>query len=153
MMVLRAADQAYWKAVPPNTAWATLLAAAGHQQGLKVAIHVLGDVDDDRSPVAVVVRYPPNYVLARHSHASDRLELVVSGSVEVNDYWLGPGDIWTSPADQFYGPHMIGPDGCTTMELATVAGARRITFDSDGTSMSVDFSDSASLAVASEVLR
>ncbi|OBF41925.1 hypothetical protein A5719_11165 [Mycolicibacterium peregrinum] len=138
-------DDDYWRAAPPGVGWARVVAAAGDQQGLKTAMHVLGDPTKEDTPIVVIVRYPPHYVLARHTHSSDRLELVVSGSVEVDGQWLGPGDIWTSPAGEFYGPHTMGSDGCTTMELATVAGAHLLAFDIDGNTVDVDFNDPATL--------
>lgn len=153
MKVWRIADEAYWKAAPSGTAWAATAAAAGEMQGLKTAIHVLGDPTDERTPVVVLIKYPPHYVLARHTHRSDRLEFVVAGSVEVDGEWLGPGDIWTSPAGEFYGPHTMGADGCITMELATVAGAHLLTFDVDGAEVPVDFSDPDSLTGLADFLR
>jgi hypothetical protein len=93
-----------------------------------------------------MVEYPPNYVLPRHSHGSGRLELVVRGSIQVGEDVLGPGDIMTAGADEFYGPHTMGPDGCTTMEVAAVRGGRLLTFETPGGAMTVDFSDPESLA-------
>jgi hypothetical protein len=91
-------------------------------------------------------------VLPRHSHDSDRFEIVISGSVEVDGQWLGPGDIWSSEANQFYGPHSVGAEGCTTLELMSASGGRRLTFDGGDTTISVDFTDPASLAAAAAVL-
>src|SRR5690625_1744976 len=151
MEIWRMADESYWSAAPSGTAWAEAIASAGDAQELKTAIHVLGDPANEDTPVVVIMQFPPHYVLARHAHNSDRLELVVSGSVEVDGYWLHPGDIWTSRAGDLYGPHTMGPDGCTTMELATVAGARLLTFDVDGETVEVDFSDPAALARLGQV--
>ncbi|WP_069403461.1 cytochrome P450 [Mycolicibacterium holsaticum] len=151
--VWRMADDSYWQAAPAGTSWAATVAAAGEAQGFKTAMHALGDPTDEHTTVVVIVQFPPNYVLPRHSHQSDRLELVVAGSVEVDGYWLGPGDIWTSRAGEFYGPHTMGADGCTTMELATVAGAHKLSFDVDGTAIDVDFSDPAALAGLASFLK
>jgi hypothetical protein len=145
MKVWRSTDADYWQVAPAGTAWAAAVVAAGEAQGMKTAIHALGDPADEQTPVVVIIQFPPNYVLARHCHQSDRLELVVAGSVEVDGQWLGPGDIWTSRAGELYGPHKMGPDGCTTMELATIAGAHRLTFEVDGAEIPVDFSDSDAL--------
>lgn len=153
MKIWRSTDPDYWQSAPSGIGWAAAIAAAGDMQGLKTAVHVLGDPTDERAPIVVVIKYPPHYVLARHSHSSDRLELVVAGSVEVDGQWLGPGDIWASPTGEYYGPHAMGPDGCTTMEVATVAGAHRLTFDIDGTAIPVDFSDPESLTGLASLLR
>ncbi|MGV0870617.1 hypothetical protein [Mycolicibacterium sp. XJ879] len=146
MKVWRIAEDNYWQVAPAGTSWAATVVAAGEAQGMRTAIHALGDPADENTAVVVVIQFPPNYVLARHSHQSDRLELVVAGSVEVDGYWLGPGDIWSSRAGEFYGPHKMGPEGCTTMELATIAGAHQLTFDVDGAEIPVDFSDPGALA-------
>ncbi|WP_297595007.1 hypothetical protein [Mycobacterium sp.] len=153
MKIWHTTDEDYWRAAPSGTAWAGTLAAAGDLQNLKTAIHVLGDPSDEETQIVVIIQFPPHYVLARHAHRSDRLEVVLSGSVEIDGQWLGPGDIWTSRAGELYGPHAMGPDGCTTMELATVAGAHLLTFDVNGAEVDVDFSDPASLEGLANVLR
>ncbi|MGV9798783.1 cupin domain-containing protein [Mycobacterium sp. NPDC003449] len=152
MQIWRIAADDYWGITPPEAQWAGPLAAAGEQQGLRTTMHVLGDPSDEGSPAAVVVEYPPDYVLPRHSHDGARLELVVRGAVEVDGQWLGPGDIWASGANQFYGPHNVGPQGCTTLELATTGGIHRLTFDAGDNTLKVDFSDPESVAVAAEFL-
>lgn len=153
MKIWRIEDDDYWGLVPDGADWAATVEAAGEQQGLKTTVHLIGDPADERTPVAAVVAYPPHYVLPRHSHDSDRLELVLSGSVEVNGQWLGPGDIWSSEANQFYGPHTMGAEGCTTLELMSAGGGRRLTFDGGDASLKVDFGDPASLAAAAAFLQ
>ena len=152
MQIWHITDADYWGVIPTGVGWAAAVVAAGEQQGLKSSLHLLGDPDDERSPVAAVVEYPPLYVLPRHSHDSDRFEIVISGSVQVDGQQLGPGDIWSSKANQFYGPHNVGAEGCTTLELMSASGGRRLTFDGGETSISVDFSDPASLAAAATIL-
>ncbi|MCV7101353.1 cupin domain-containing protein [Mycobacterium palustre] len=153
MKIWHVNDDDYWGIIPRDLDWAAAVAAAGEQQGLKTTMHLIGDPTDERSPVAAVVAYPPNYVLPRHSHDSDRLELVIRGSVEVDGQWLGPGDIWSSPANQFYGPHNVGEQGCTTLELMSASGGRRLSFDAGDKSINVDFGDPASLAAAADILQ
>ncbi|CAJ1500563.1 hypothetical protein [[Mycobacterium] burgundiense] len=153
MKVWRIADDSYWQAAPEGAPWAQTVVAAGELQGMKTAIHALGDATDEDTPLVVVIKFPPNYVLPRHAHRSDRLELVVSGSLKVDGQWLHPGDIWASSAGEFYGPHVMGPDGCTTMELATVAGGHLLSFEVDGAAVDVDFSDPASLAAVGSLLQ
>jgi hypothetical protein len=152
MKVWRTTDPDYWQA-PAGTTWGATVVAAGEAQGTKTAIHALGDPTDEQTPVVVIIKFPPNYVLPRHCHQSDRLEVVVAGSVEVDGQWLGPGDIWASPAGEFYGPHTMGPDGCTTMELATVAGAHLLTFEIEGVKIPVDFSNPEVLTGLADMLQ
>jgi hypothetical protein len=152
MKIFHIADENYWGVIPEGTEnnWAETVAAAAQAQGFKSSMHALGDPNNPHSPVAAIVQYPPNYTLPRHSHDSDRLELVIAGSVEAGGEWLGPGDLWTSDANVMYGPHNMGPEGCTTMELICGSGARRLTFDADGTPINIDFHDPTSLIVAAD---
>lgn len=146
--VYRIDDKAYWQTVVQGSTWAAPMVEFANSQGVRTAIHVLGDPEDERTPVGVFVEYPPNHVLPRHSHDCKRMEVVVRGSVEVDGYWLGAGDIWVSDANEFYGPHTMGPEGATTLELATVRGARTLTFDTPNGPLVVDFSDPGTFAAA-----
>lgn len=145
MRVHKSQDDNYW-GTAPEAPWAGAVAAAGAATGLRTSIFALRDATDDTTPMAVMVEYPPNYPLPRHSHGSGRLELVVRGSIQVGEDVLGPGDIMTADADELYGPHTIGPEGCTTMEVASVRGGRLLTFDTPQGPMNVDFSNPESLA-------
>jgi hypothetical protein len=92
---------------------------------------VLGDPDLTSTPVAAVLEMPPGYVLPRHAHPVTRFEVVVKGTLDVGERVLQPGDIMVSPADEFYGPHTAGPEGCTTVEVfASIAGTGNVMFDS-----------------------
>jgi len=78
---------------------------------------VLGDKDVDTTPVAAMLKMPPNFVLPRHAHPVARFEVVVLGTLDVGERVLQPGDVMVSEPDEFYGPHVAGPDGCTTIEV------------------------------------
>lgn len=148
MKVWHIADKSYWGVLPPEAEWAQLLAGAAEGLGLRTTLHVLGDPNDESSPAAAIVHYPAGYVLARHSHAGDRLELVINGSVNVNGAWLTPGDIWASGPRQPYGPHTMGPEGCTTLELGTVGGIRNLTYGTEDNPVVVDFNNPSTVAAA-----
>lgn len=148
MKITQTTDSDYWGVVPAGVPWAAAVVGAGDAQGLKSSMYLLGDADDERSPVAAIVSYPPLWVLPRHSHDSDRFEIVISGTVEVDGKWLRQGDVWTSSANQFYGPHNVGPEGCTTLELMSASGGRRLAFDMGDGTVNVDFTDPSSLAAA-----
>ena len=93
---------------------------------------VLGDPDDEHTPVAAVLRLPPGGVLARHAHAVVRFEVVVQGSIEAEGRTLLPGDVMVSPAGEFYGPHVAGPEGCTTVEVfSSIRGTGNVVYDTD----------------------
>jgi hypothetical protein len=95
------------------------MAAIGKQggtDGLAMANFVLGNPEDN-APVATVLRMKPGYVLPRHGHSCHRFEVVVQGSIKVGDKVLGPGSLMFSEPGNLYGPHIAGPEGCTTVEI------------------------------------
>jgi anti-sigma factor ChrR (cupin superfamily) len=79
-----------------------------------------------------VLRLPPGGVLARHAHPVVRFEVVVQGSIEAEGRTLLPGDVMVSPAGEFYGPHVAGPEGCTTVEVfSSIRGTGNVVYDTD----------------------
>ena len=85
--------------------------------GLETNFFPMGDPDLDETPGCVMLRMFPGYVLERHSHTCERFETIVSGTLYVGDDVLGPGDVMTATAGEFYGPHTAGPEGCVTVEV------------------------------------
>jgi hypothetical protein len=69
------------------------------------------------------------------------LEIVITGSMIMDDGPLGPGGIMTANENEFYGPHVAGPDGCVTVEIMDGRGARRLTFSTRDGDQTVDFED------------
>jgi anti-sigma factor ChrR (cupin superfamily) len=109
-----------------------------------LSLHVLGLPTDDNAPAALVFKMPPNFELPRHAHVCQRFEIVVEGSIQVGDRTLHPGDIMTAEPDEPYGPHIAGPEGCTTLEVfSTLRGAYVILFDTPDGLEATDFSDPA----------
>src|SRR5256885_10534051 len=81
-------------------------------------LFVLSENGQDADAAAVVVlEMPPSYVLFRHAHICHRFEVVVKGSLEADGRVLRPGDVMTATPGQMHGPHIAGPDGCTTAEV------------------------------------
>jgi anti-sigma factor ChrR (cupin superfamily) len=91
-------------------------------------VYVLGDDPEDRDlPAVVMLDMPPGYVLFRHAHVCHRFEVVVKGSLTAGERTLVPGDVMTARPGEWYGPHVAGPDGCTTAEVfGTVDGVFRV---------------------------
>jgi hypothetical protein len=102
---------------------------------------VLGDNPDSLdSPAVVLLDLPPGYVLFRHAHICHRFEVVVKGSLEAEGRIWEPGDIMTAGPGEWYGPHIAGPDGCTTMEVfGTLDGVFRVLAESDDGAHEFDF--------------
>lgn len=91
---------------------------------------VMGDPESEHTPVAAVLRLPPGGVLARHAHPVVRFEVVVQGSIETEGRVLKPGDVMFSPPGEFYGPHVAGPEGATTVEVfSSIKGTGNVVYD------------------------
>lgn len=66
----------------------------------------------------VEIEFAPGYLLPHHSHSSDCLYYIVTGSIVMGQRELGPGDGFFLPADQVYAYH-AGPDGVKLLEFRT----------------------------------
>lgn len=104
---------------------------------------VLGDPDVETTPVAAMLKMPPNFVLPRHAHPVERFEVVVLGTLDVGERVLQPGDVMVSAANEFYGPHVAGPEGCTTVEVfSSIRGVGNSVQEAeDGTREAVSYRD------------
>jgi len=71
----------------------------------------------DNPPTVVALRMGPSWVLPRHAHDCYRFEIVTHGTLNVGDRILKPGDVMISEPGIAYGPHIAGPEGCTTFEI------------------------------------
>jgi anti-sigma factor ChrR (cupin superfamily) len=100
----------------------------------------LGPEDDPRVPAVVVLDMPPGYVLFRHAHVCHRFEVVVKGSLTAAGRVLGPGDVMTAAPGEWYGPHVAGPKGCTSVEVfGTLDGVFRVLAESGDGPREYDF--------------
>lgn len=139
MSVLEPSDPDYWT---PDPFFAGVAAAAAAHD-LRIRHHALGPLDDeDATPVAAMLEMPPGYELPRHAHDCERIEIVVKGSLEVDGRVLGPGAVLRSGAGDFYGPHVAGPHGCTTVEVfASLRGVGRVMLATDDGPAQVAYRD------------
>jgi hypothetical protein len=127
MKVTRTVDDDYYESHPDDLQMLTEINAVSN---LKTSTYVLGDALDDAAPTAAIIQYPPNWVLPRHTHACERIEIVIEGSIAVDELTLGPGDVMEARAGELYGPHVIGPEGCKTVEIfSTRRGYHLLTFE------------------------
>jgi anti-sigma factor ChrR (cupin superfamily) len=129
-------DPDYWQAPARFRA----LFEKMHSLGIRVSYFPLGDADNDKTPVAVIVEMPPGFVIMRHAHPCDRFEVIVRGTLEAEDRVLHAGDVMVSTAGELYGPKKAGKDGCTTIEVfGTAPGVtKRIEERADGSLVTVD---------------
>ncbi|MBV9661550.1 MAG: hypothetical protein JO337_10365 [Acidimicrobiales bacterium] len=88
---------------------------------MRMTWFILGDDDSEDAPAAMVLDMQPGHVIARHAHDCERVEIVVSGSLDVGDRILRAGDIMVAHPGEFYGPHVAGPEGCMTLEVFSAA--------------------------------
>ena len=129
MTTHRQADPQFWSSEPE---FLRPLQEACAPHGLSIRHFVMGDPDVPTTPTAAVLKMPPGYVLPRHAHPCERLEVIVAGSLQVGGEVLLPGDVMETPAGEMYGPHAAGPDGCTTVEIfSSVTGNGNVVYDTE----------------------
>jgi hypothetical protein len=110
-------------------------------------LHVLGEPSDESAPAALIFTMPPHSVIPRHSHKCERFEVILEGSLVVDDMVLGPGDVMVARPGEAYGPHAAGPEGCRTLEIfSTLAGAHHLTYETPDGPLDVEFGSLAALA-------
>lgn len=111
----RFGEEGFWDLGPESLKW---MSVASEALGVKLARFAMGDPEDGATPFASVLFMPPGYELWRHKHDCYRVEIVVSGTLDVGEgRVLGPGDVMTSAPGEFYGPHIAGPEGSVTVEI------------------------------------
>lgn len=132
-------DEGYWQ--NPGKLRAAVEAGATLVPNVRVTYFPLGDPDLDTTPVAVILKMDPGYVVTRHAHPCERVEFIVRGSLDVGDRILDPGSVMVARPGEVYGPKVAGPDGCTTVEIfSTMEGAYlRLTEAEDGQLVSMNF--------------
>jgi quercetin dioxygenase-like cupin family protein len=64
----------------------------------------------------VEINFAPGYLLPKHSHSSDCLYYIVTGSIVMGRRTLGAGDGFFLPAEQVYA-YRAGPAGVTLLEF------------------------------------
>jgi hypothetical protein len=89
---------------------------AGRSDGGNLAYFPMGDAKDN-PPTVACLKIGPNGILGRHTHNCYRFEVIVRGTLDVGGRILKPGDVMVSKPYVFYGPHVAGPEGCTTFEI------------------------------------
>jgi hypothetical protein len=105
-------DPSYWR----NPEALAMLAARPQTTTIDMRYLPMGGSDLER-PGSIILRLPPGYVIPRHAHPCERLEMIVAGSLDVGDDILVPGDVMIAHAGEMYGPHFAGPEGVTTIEV------------------------------------
>src|SRR3954469_17604116 len=121
-------DPEFWDIGPESLRWMRVVADAIN---VKFARFPMGDPEDDSTPFASVLQMPPNYELWRHKHDCYRVEVIVSGTLQVGDRTFGPGDVMTSAPGESYGPHVAGPEGTVTVEIFSSRKGVNFEFDED----------------------
>ncbi len=106
-------DPEFWKNCPKEL---ESIARGMEGAGGGVAYFVMGDPRNN-APTVVALRMAPNWILPRHAHDCYRFEIVVQGTLDVGEKVLKVGDVMVSEPNIFYGPHVAGPEGCTTFEI------------------------------------
>jgi hypothetical protein len=142
-------DSDFWDRWPEHLSG---MADAASSAGVEGTSFVLGEPSDESAPAVAIMRMPPNYVLSRHAHKAERLEVIVQGTLDVGDRILGPGDVMTARYEEFYGEHVAGPEGCTTVEVfSRLAGMHQTIFATPDGMRFLDLADSETPATQNEI--
>jgi len=122
--------------------WFAAAVAPMGADAARMPVWHLGTAQDWSVPAAYLLRMPPGYRLFRHGHPCTRFEVVVQGSLDVGDGRTAhPGDIFTAEPGELYGPHVAGPEGCTTIEIfGEIEGMFHVLYEAaDGSIAEADF--------------
>ena len=79
-------------------------------------------ISDDR-PYAHIARLPPGGVVPPHSHSTEEVTVVLSGTVEVDDTRCEAGTVIVIPADAGYGLHVVGDEPLTFLVVRPTVAA------------------------------
>jgi mannose-6-phosphate isomerase-like protein (cupin superfamily) len=88
---------------------------AGHNDGVQSSL-LFRQTPEEGGFSAVIVWGKPNYPLARHSHRSDCMYFVITGSATLGNVTLRPGDSFYAPDGAPYA-WTAGPDGVEILEV------------------------------------
>jgi hypothetical protein len=122
----------FFEAITPEAMRWSTAGTRAMGDGWDLGSVVLADEVDDEAPVASLLRLPPGARLPRHAHDCHRMEVVVSGSINVGGGTvLGPGDVSVSRPGEFYGPHIAGPEGSLSVEIFSRTAGLPPIFDPD----------------------
>jgi hypothetical protein len=123
------------------------------KSGLAASYFLLGKKSEN-PPTVIALRMAPNFVLVRHAHNCHRFEVVVQGALDVGERVLKPGDVMITEPGVAYGPHVAGPEGCTTFEFFTnyVASHTTLVEDTEGIA-ACDLTTAAGLQKMHELLQ
>jgi mannose-6-phosphate isomerase-like protein (cupin superfamily) len=102
-------------ASPEAVARMTELNEAGLASGIQ-SMMLFRQRADEGGFSAVLVWLKPNYPLVRHSHASDCMYFVVSGSATMGNVTLRAGDSFFAPSGAPYS-YTAGADGIEVLEI------------------------------------
>jgi quercetin dioxygenase-like cupin family protein len=143
MPVFPANDEGFWQVdAPPTDAapWFHTMTEGrigAEKVGWRSAAFPMGKPSDEDVPIVALLYIPPGEVLPRHTHDCYRVEVMLQGSLEMGDRVLRPGDVWSSEAGEFYGPHTAGPTGSLSVEIfASSVGQKSRTPDGERVDLS-----------------
>jgi len=141
-------SEGYWGRYPDHLKEMDQILGAS---GLTPAtLHVMGDPSDETAPAALIFTTPPGGEIPRHAHKCERFEIILEGSLHVDDMVLGPGDVMVARSGEAYGPHIAGPEGCRTLEIfSTLAGAHHQVLETPDGPVEIEFGSLAALAESS----
>jgi anti-sigma factor ChrR (cupin superfamily) len=81
----------------------------------RVGVH-LQVLEHNAARFVAHTRYDPGLILARHAHKSDALIFILDGEVQIGEGSCRAGTLIVLEKDNFFGPLIAGPEGCTFLE-------------------------------------
>jgi hypothetical protein len=100
-----------------DTSWEELTTAELPNGAKATKFAISSDPDDPDAPVVFRVEFPPNCVVAPHTHDTDYCEIILEGRQQVTRRWHEAGDIRIVQAHTAYGPLVAGEEGCTVLAI------------------------------------
>ena len=77
----------------------------------------LGGQDDPFIMAVPDIRMPPNQLWPMHWHDCWTVVVPLEGGCLVGDWYMQPGDVFVAAPSVEYGPLLIGPKGCSLLEI------------------------------------
>jgi anti-sigma factor ChrR (cupin superfamily) len=137
-MITRMDSKEFWGHVPESQ---RVIRERANEIGMEMSYFIMGHEDDKNAPTVVALKMEPGAVTVRHAHASERIEIIVRGSLHVGDLVLRSGDVMKAGVNEMYGPHVAGPEGCLTFEsFSNHSGISLTTYETDKGNVTLDMS-------------
>lgn len=105
-------DPGFWFSEPDD-----FLGKLSEGLGVRFRSILLNDPQSAEEVQVCLFDLPPHTAIPTHFHNTARFEIVLSGEITVGGDLRRAGDIMLADAGEAYGPLLVGPEGCRTLEI------------------------------------